>query len=279
MHAEALAQDALIFDYDAHYDSIQESRVSSKKKEKLARESRYVAGLLEKAEERRREQEVLMERRMEKEREAEKTVYGEKEKFVTSAYRKKLEEDAKWKEDRAKKQAEEEANAVEKRGHMGDFYRNLFRNNIAFGTKSEKEIEVRPRTKKQENGVEPIEARLHSSGHKTPDIETKHDEDSSTRKEVNRKTSDSMKEETNKVERKHEDMNAAVQSNRTGPDTSPVASEKEEVDISGQPQGVTKSTGGSSAVKNVTSSSRSREQAIESARERYLARKRLKTAK
>ena len=28
----------------------------------------------------------------------------------------------------------EESNAVEKKGHMGDFYRNLLRNNVAFGT-------------------------------------------------------------------------------------------------------------------------------------------------
>lgn len=29
----------------------------------------------------------------------------------------------------------EEREAVEKRGHMGDFYRNLFRSNVAFGAK------------------------------------------------------------------------------------------------------------------------------------------------
>lgn len=34
------------------------------------------------------------------------------------------------------RKAEEEANAVEKRGHMGDFYRNLLRSNVAFGSKA-----------------------------------------------------------------------------------------------------------------------------------------------
>ena len=28
----------------------------------------------------------------------------------------------------------EEAEAAEKKGHMGDFYRNILRNNVAFGT-------------------------------------------------------------------------------------------------------------------------------------------------
>ena len=138
LHAKALAEDALVFDYDTHYDAIQEERQASKRHETFNRKSRYVTGLLEKAEERRREQEVLNERRIRKEQEAEAFVYGEKERFVTSAYRKKLEEEAKWKQERAKKQAEEEANAVEKRGHMGDFYRNLFRSNVAFGAQSDR---------------------------------------------------------------------------------------------------------------------------------------------
>ncbi len=33
------------------------------------------------------------------------------------------------------REEEEKANAVEKRGHMGDFYRNLLRSNVAFGGK------------------------------------------------------------------------------------------------------------------------------------------------
>lgn len=46
MHASALAEDAAVFDYDAHYDSIQESRAQPKREEKMQRQSRYIAGLL-----------------------------------------------------------------------------------------------------------------------------------------------------------------------------------------------------------------------------------------
>jgi coiled-coil domain-containing protein 55 len=134
MHAAALAEDASVFDYDSHFDSIQEARAEPKQKEKMARESRYIASLLETAEERKREQDVQYERQLAKERAAEDHLYGDKEKFVTAAYKKKLEEEAKWKAEQKQKQVDEEQNAVEKKGHMGDFYRNILRNNVAFGT-------------------------------------------------------------------------------------------------------------------------------------------------
>ena len=61
---------------------------------------------------------------MVKEAAAEEVIYGDKEKFVTSSYKRKLAEREKWdKEDEKVKQKEEE-NAVEKKG-MGAFYANM----------------------------------------------------------------------------------------------------------------------------------------------------------
>jgi hypothetical protein len=57
----------------------------------------------EKAEERKREQSILYERQLAKERAAEDHLFGDKERFVTAAYRKKLEEDRKWLEEEKKK--------------------------------------------------------------------------------------------------------------------------------------------------------------------------------
>ena len=48
MHEAALAEDSSVFDYDSHYDSIQAQRSEPKRQEKMARESRYIASLLEK---------------------------------------------------------------------------------------------------------------------------------------------------------------------------------------------------------------------------------------
>ena len=124
---EALKQDAGVFDYDAHVDAIQGERrkkEAARQEEKVARQSKYIAGLMETAEHRKKEQEVLLERRLEKEREAEEAVYGTKEKFVTGAYRRKLEEDEKWKLEQVRKREEDEANAVEKKQSMAGFYSN-----------------------------------------------------------------------------------------------------------------------------------------------------------
>ena len=61
--------------------------------------------------------------RLAKERSAEDHLFGDKEKFVTSAYRKKLEEDKKWLAQEKIREAQEQKNDVVKKGHMGDFYR------------------------------------------------------------------------------------------------------------------------------------------------------------
>ena len=61
--------------------------------------------------------------RLAKEREAEDYLFGEKEKFVTGAYKRKLEEDKLWLEQEKRREAEEAKNDVVKTGHMGNFYR------------------------------------------------------------------------------------------------------------------------------------------------------------
>lgn len=132
IQAACLAEDPSIFDYDAHYDAIQEARDIPRRQEKLQRKSRYIEGLLgghllgvihghcfgvvdlyespnssnhltEKAEERKREQDVLYEKQLLKEREAEDHLFGSKERFVTAAYKKKLEEDRRILEEQRRK--------------------------------------------------------------------------------------------------------------------------------------------------------------------------------
>lgn len=148
LHQRALAEDASVFDYDGVYEEmkgktqargrfketlrLQVSRnrrlpsllshapaalQGTAQEKKAARpQSKYIAQLKLKAEERNREQDVVFERcaarrssrflsrpfnkrpplterrRQIKEREKEDHLYGDKEKFVTSAYKKKLEE-------------------------------------------------------------------------------------------------------------------------------------------------------------------------------------------
>lgn len=54
---------------------------------------------MEKAKEREREHEIVYEKKLLKERSKEDHLFADKEKFVTSAYKKKLAEQAKWLEE------------------------------------------------------------------------------------------------------------------------------------------------------------------------------------
>lgn len=75
-------------------------------------QSKYIAALKEKAEQRKREQDIIYERKLQKERSKEDHLYGDKDKFVTSAYRKKLEEERKWLEEEKRRQLQEEKEDV-----------------------------------------------------------------------------------------------------------------------------------------------------------------------
>jgi coiled-coil domain-containing protein 55 len=61
--------------------------------------------------------------RLLKERAAEDHLFGDKERFVTAAYKAKLEADQKWQAEERVREALEAKNSVVKAGHMGNFYR------------------------------------------------------------------------------------------------------------------------------------------------------------
>mmetsp|Transcript_14263 Transcript_14263/g.41560 ORF Transcript_14263/g.41560 Transcript_14263/m.41560 type:complete len:352 (-) Transcript_14263:2205-3260(-) len=138
VYEDALAQDASVFDYDGVYDSMQEQKVQPKQQEKIERKSRYIAQLKEQAEQRKREDDISFERRQIKERAKEDHLFEDKEVFVTAAYKKKLEEQKLWQEQEKLKEEEEANMDVRKIGHMGNFYANLLTSNVAMGTGSTK---------------------------------------------------------------------------------------------------------------------------------------------
>lgn len=89
-----MAVDPNIFQYDEVYDDIENKRKEEKlaKKTSAATGPKYIKKLLETAEKRKLENERRVERQVQKDREAEGEEFKDKESFVTSAYRKKLEE-------------------------------------------------------------------------------------------------------------------------------------------------------------------------------------------
>ena len=61
--------------------------------------------------------------RLLKERKVEDHLFGDKDKFVTAAYKRKLEEDQKWLAEEKIREARDAKQDVTKAGHMGNFYR------------------------------------------------------------------------------------------------------------------------------------------------------------
>lgn len=141
LHAAALAEDPSVFDYDGHFDSFQDARkqkLAAADAERTERKSRYINSLIAKKEERDREENIIYERRLLKERQKEDHLYGDKEKFVTAAYRAKLEEDAKWAKEEKLREAREAADDVTKKGSdfMSGFYHNLMNRNENMGAEA-----------------------------------------------------------------------------------------------------------------------------------------------
>lgn len=73
---------------------------------------KYIQNLMKKAQQREREQEIIYERKLANERNKEDHLYAGKDKFVTSAYKKKLAEQAKWMEEERLRQLQEEKDDV-----------------------------------------------------------------------------------------------------------------------------------------------------------------------
>ena len=142
VYKEALAQDPTVFDYDEVYENFNSGKAAQKRKDKLSRESKYIADLKAKAAERDREQTMVYERKLVREVEKEEHLYGSKEKFITSSYRKKLEEEKLWHEQEKLREEEEKRNDVTKRGNLGAFYSNLLTNNVAFGNPEQKKVSL-----------------------------------------------------------------------------------------------------------------------------------------
>ncbi|KAI9022517.1 coiled-coil domain-containing protein 55-domain containing protein [Hyaloraphidium curvatum] len=127
-HEKALEEDPTAFDYDAVYDDMKKVEEKRKKgaddAQAEARKPRYIGNLLASAQERKAELLRVQERKIQREREEEKEKFGEidSEKFVTSGYKKQMEEQRLIEEAERKREALED---VTKKKDLTDFYRNV----------------------------------------------------------------------------------------------------------------------------------------------------------
>lgn len=139
VRAQALAEDASVFDYDAVYDDMKSARESeadkrATKREEEKKKPKYICTLLQQAKIREVENERIRERRLLNERKADDAMYGDKEKLVSASYKRKLQEMQRWDAEDARLAAMEEQEDVTKQGEhaMAGFYANLNKN-IAMG--------------------------------------------------------------------------------------------------------------------------------------------------
>ena len=134
---KALKEDPTIFQYDEVYDDMEKTKDQSKTAKDEKKKPRYIQNLLKAAERRKKEEEYRIERMVQKEREAEGTMYADKESFVTSAYRAKLEEFKKMEEEENKMDRLEAIGDVRKQQDISGFYRHLYEQTIQSSEKSE----------------------------------------------------------------------------------------------------------------------------------------------
>lgn len=132
------------------YDEIENKRDQQKKEvNKESRKPKYISRLLQCAERRKIESERRLERMIQKERELEGEQFKDKETFVTSAYRKKLEELRKAEEREKHEEYLEAIGDVKKQKNLDGFYRHLYEQKLGKTDNEKKEEDDNTNNEKQ----------------------------------------------------------------------------------------------------------------------------------
>eukprot|EP01038_Epipyxis_sp_PR26KG_P010691 gene10691-14357_t len=127
--------DVSIYDYDGAYDTFKAAEITShplSSNMTTAPKAKYVNNLMNTAKIREKERERIYEKKLLKERKEEDGEFGDKEKFLTSAYKKKLMEAEKWEYEEKLTAEIEQQRDVKKIGMQG-FYSNLLTKNVSMG--------------------------------------------------------------------------------------------------------------------------------------------------
>jgi len=127
---KALNEDPTIYQYDEVYDDMERNKNQSEINKQKEKKPKYIQNLLQTAERRKKEQEYRIGRMVQKEREAEGDMYADKESFITSAYKAKLEEFKKMEEEEDRMSRLEAICDVTKQQNMSGFYRHLYEQTV-----------------------------------------------------------------------------------------------------------------------------------------------------
>ncbi|XP_049881612.1 nuclear speckle splicing regulatory protein 1 [Pectinophora gossypiella] len=138
---KALMEDPTVYQYDEIYDSMTNEKEEKKSKSKGDKKPRYIENLMKSANKRKIENERRIERQIQKEREKEGDEFADKEVFVTSAYKKKLEEMKLEEEKEKREEYLESIGDVTKQRDLGGFYRHLYEQKLGSDKKADENKE------------------------------------------------------------------------------------------------------------------------------------------
>ncbi|CAN4119166.1 unnamed protein product [Withania somnifera] len=249
-HKKALEEDPSVFDYDGVYDDMKVKAVQPRAQDREERKPKYIQMLIDKAKQREREHEVIYERKIAKERSKDDHLYADKDKFVTAAYKRKLQEQAKWLEEERLRELREERDDVTKKTDISDFYFSLTKN-VAFGGESKSKKAVNHHEQETVQTEEKPSSSADAHSHMSREIKRQDHEAS---------VSPPHKEQTDEEDMKpHSDGLSEERREKPASDNGPTATA--EPAVSDQPK--------------VDHHKRSLD-AVAAAKERYLARKRTK---
>ncbi|KAJ3153270.1 hypothetical protein HDU89_000901 [Geranomyces variabilis] len=127
-HRKALEEDPNVFDYDAVYDGLKQAELDKKKSKDnpdggVIKKPRYMAALIKASAQRKIDLERAELRKVQREREEEGEEFGDKEKFVTGAYKQQMAELKRVEEEEKRREAME--GDVSKGGNLTAFYRDI----------------------------------------------------------------------------------------------------------------------------------------------------------
>lgn len=126
---KAIKEDPSVFQYDEVIDEIekQKAKIDPKAANNVSKEPKYIAGIMKAAAKRQMEFEKLQERKIHKERENEGDLWKDKEVFVTSAYKKKLEERKRIEEEERNQDRVDALLDVSKQKDLSGFYYSMLK--------------------------------------------------------------------------------------------------------------------------------------------------------
>ncbi|GFV61619.1 nuclear speckle splicing regulatory protein 1 [Trichonephila clavipes] len=125
-----LCEDPSIYEYDSIYDDMKAKEVAKIAGPKDNKPSRYINTLLKAADKRKKEYERRVERKVQVEREKEGDKFKDKEAFVTSAYKQKMQEMEEEEERERRENLMNEMMDVTKQKDLSGFYRHFLKQSV-----------------------------------------------------------------------------------------------------------------------------------------------------